>query len=190
MIAVIGKIGVGKSTFLHNCGVDEHKIFFTDKFVEKEYRKNGVLYNAIKSKIGDFLIDDNGVSKSKIREWINQTYSNINILEKVVMPEIFRALKKGNYELVELPILVNENFDFLPLFNMVLCLSTSEQKRQKNLLKRNVDKSTLKALDKKNDTKKAIKALFSKIPVVDIYMDNFESIDQNKKILKLVLLML
>ncbi|MCS4536707.1 dephospho-CoA kinase [Mycoplasma sp. CSL7475-4] len=181
MIAVIGKIGVGKSTFLKNCGLEASKIFFADEFVEQEYKKRGKIYQEIKLKIGEFLLENDHVSKNKIREWLNENNTNIDILEKVVFPVIFDELKNGNYEIVEIPVLYNENINFLPLFSLILCLSTNEKNRQKNLIKRGVNKLTIKALDAKNDPKIAKKALFGKITIVDIYADNFTSTPQNKK---------
>ncbi|MBU4690515.1 dephospho-CoA kinase [Mycoplasma sp. ES3157-GEN-MYC] len=186
MIAVIGKIGVGKTTFLKNLGIDQEKIFYCDEFIAKHYLKNGIFYHEIKEKIGDFLLDKKGVSKSKILWWLDQDKRNIDVLEKIIFPKIFEALKNGKFLIVEIPVLVNKNCNFLTLFSLILCLSTNEQKRQKNLQKRNVDNLTLKQLDAKNDPKKAIKSLFGKKPIVDIYMWNFDSTQQNRKIFEIL----
>ncbi|AIA29254.1 dephospho-CoA kinase [Mycoplasmopsis californica] len=186
MIALIGKVGVGKSTFLRNSGLKKEKIFICDEFVAKEYKKYGILYNEIKQKIGTFLLDEKGVSKKKILKWLFENTDNIDKLERVVFPKIFDAIKNGNFAIVEIPVLVNKNFNFLSLFSAVLCLSTSEQKRWKNIQKRSVDKLTIKAIDQKNSTILAKNQLFGQIPVVDIYLENFESYDRNKKILDLV----
>ncbi|WP_029608675.1 dephospho-CoA kinase [Mycoplasma simbae] len=186
MIAIIGKIGVGKTTFLKNCGIELEQIFFADVFVAQNYEKNGLFYEPIKQKIGEFLIDENGVSKPKILAWLSQNTENILKLEKLIYPIIYEHLKSNEYKLAEMPVLVNKNVNFLPLISGVLCLSTSDEIRVKNLQKRNVDKATLKQLDKKNDTKKAIKSLFGKKLIVEMYGDNFESTDQNKKILSLL----
>ncbi|QBF34793.1 dephospho-CoA kinase [Mycoplasmopsis phocirhinis] len=186
MIAVIGKIGVGKTTFLKNSGLDLNKVFFADKFIENEYQKKGIIFEQIKSKIGIFLIENEQVSKKRIRLWLNENNTNIDKLEKIIFPVIFDELKNGNYAFVELPVLFNKNINFLPLFSAVLCLSTSEKKRQKNLFKRNVNKLTIKALDAKNSPKIAKISLFSKITIVDIYGENFLSTEQNKKNINLV----
>lgn len=186
MIAVIGKIGVGKTTFLKNLGIDNSKIFFADEFVAKNYLLGSKLCQKIKEEIGDFLLDSNGVSKTKIKEWISQNIDNLERLEKIVYQEIFTTLKNGKYELAELPNLSNKYCDFLSLISVILCLSNNPKKRQKNLVKRNVDKSTILLIDAKNDPKSIKKSLFSLKPIVDIYINNCESLEQNQKILKLV----
>ncbi|MBZ4203386.1 dephospho-CoA kinase [Mycoplasma tauri] len=187
MIAIIGKIGVGKSFFLNKMKERGLKVFSCDEYIREIYHKNNVGYNAINSQIGSFLNDENGISKEKIKEWIYVNPSNLDLLEKIIYPLIFKAINLGKFHFVEIPKIIGKNFDFSNLFDNIVCLKIPEKNRQKNWKNRNVDNFLKKQIDAKNDPKIVKNALFGKKPIVDIYANNWQSESTINLILNLVL---
>lgn len=186
MIALIGQIAVGKSTFLENFKKLGLKTFNCDEFINREYQKNGKIYHKINQELGDFLNDKNGISKEKIKLWIDQKAHNLGELEKIIYPLIFEEIKGGNFFIVEIPNLLPKNFEFISLFSAILCLETSQKNRLKNFKKRNVDKTKIKAIDAKNDPFSIKNQLFGSIPIVDFYGHNFINNENILDFLKLL----
>lgn len=184
MIAVIGKIGVGKTTFLSEIKKMGYKVFNSDEFIKSEYKTDGLLYKAIKKEFGTLLLDEFGVNKEKIRQWIKDDIKNLDLLEKCIYPIIFDHLNTYCYDFAEVPNLITKNGNFAKLFKIVLCLETSEKNQVKNLKKRNVNKLTIRLLNSKNDPKLIKNQLFKEKIIVDIYGQNFKNWARNKKFLE------
>ncbi|MCE6061953.1 dephospho-CoA kinase [Mycoplasmopsis agalactiae] len=172
MIAIIGKIGVGKTTFSKKLIERGFSVFNCDEFVQKSYQKGNEGYEAIKNQIGDFLCDENGVSKDKIKSWFSQNPYNIDLLEKAIFPIVDKAIKIGKFDFVEIPKLIGKNYDFSKLFDIILCLETPEKNRGKNMIKRGVDNFTKMAISEKNAPKLMKNAIFGQIPIVNIFANN------------------
>lgn len=172
MIAIIGKLGVGKTTFCKKLIEKGFSVFNCDDFVQESYLKGNDCYKEIKRQIGDFLCDEKGVSKSKIKTWIAQNPYNIDILEKVIFPIVYEAIKIGKFDFVEIPKLVGKNYDFSQLFDIVLCLESPEKIRAKNMAARGVDNFTKKAISEKNAPKLMKNAIFGQVPIVNIFANN------------------
>lgn len=171
MIAIIGKVGVGKSYLIEKLSKKGFKTLKSDNFINEKYKKDQILYKLINEKIGNFLNDDKGINKTFLKQWIYQNEHNLDILEKIVFNALFDELKNKKYDFVEIPILINKNYDFSSLFDKVLCLETNEKNYQKNLEKRNVDNLFKNKIMKKNDPFLIKKQLFGKLPIVNIYVD-------------------
>ncbi|UUD35333.1 dephospho-CoA kinase [Mycoplasmopsis caviae] len=188
MIALIGKIAVGKSTLLDDFAKNGLKVFNCDRFIAQEYRKGGKIYHKINDELGSFLNNKDGISKQKIMDWIDQKPHNLERLENLIYPIIYDELKDGNYSIVEIPNLMPKKINFISLFSAILCLETSWKNRDKNFKKRNVDKNKIKSIDAKNDPFYIKNALFGSIPIVDIYANNFTNCKNILDFLKLLFL--
>lgn len=175
MIAVIGQICSGKSTFIKNFNKMHYKTFSCDEFFVQSYKKNGECYKQVIQKIGPFLANNEGLDKNKIKSWIEENKEHIGLLEKIIYPILYDELKTKKYDFVEIPNLTTTIRDFTKLFSGIICVSTSPQKRMKNIAFRNVDKRTIEQINKKNNPFLIKKALFGKLPIVDIYGNNFDA---------------
>lgn len=183
MIAIIGKMGVGKTKFINSLN-KKYKIFISDDFITQIYKKNEIGYFLIKKNIGSFVLNESGVDKAKLFLWLKKDKKHWILLEKLIYPILKKELENGDYDFVEIPKLKSENFDFSSLFSLILCLSTTAEKHKKNLKKRNVDNSKINAINEKNAPKSIINALFTKIPIVDIYGNKLWKYAKNKKFLQ------
>ncbi|VEU78335.1 dephospho-CoA kinase [Mycoplasmopsis columbinasalis] len=151
MIAVIGKIGVGKSTFLKQLKNYGFKIFIADDFIRDQYRKDGVLYKLLIETIGLNISNQQGINRQKLRAWVNEQPYHLAILEKLIYPVLTTHLKQIHYDLAELPVLNSPYADFAQLFDTILWLDAPSWKRIKNLKSRKVNAWTIKNLDKLNN---------------------------------------
>ncbi|WP_029513151.1 nucleoside/nucleotide kinase family protein [Mycoplasmopsis primatum] len=186
MIAIIGKIAVGKTFFSNKLIQKGFTVFNCDDFFNHSYLKNNDCYMKINSEIGSFLNDENGISKTKIKSWISQNPNNIDLLEKAIYPILFNKLKIGKFDFVEIPKIIGKNFDFSKLFDNIVCLETPDKIRAKNLEKRNVDNFTKKAISAQNAPFLIKNALFGTIPIVNIYANNFNNDVLFELILKII----
>ncbi|WP_027120753.1 nucleoside/nucleotide kinase family protein [Mycoplasmopsis lipofaciens] len=187
MIAVIGKTCVGKTTFLNYLKNKGFSIFILDEFVNDLYEKSEKFYTFILNNLGEKYCINNKIDKLKIRTLFNQKPEIIDLLEKGIYPLIFEHFQSYSYDFVEIPNLVNQKNDFSSFFSSILCLETSNKIRMKNAQKRNVDKLFIQEIDRKNDPKTIKNLLFGKIPIVDIYANNFTDIEKMQKIFQLLL---
>ncbi|MGZ9413135.1 dephospho-CoA kinase [Mycoplasma sp. Z386] len=140
MIAVIGKYGSGKTTFLKKIEKYGYKVLYTDDFYKECYAKNGVCVSIIKEKLGINFIKNDEVNKEEIRNFILNDKGNINKLEQLVYPVLEEHLSKYKYDFVEIPNLFTKNANFLRFFSQILNIQTTEEKRQKNIKKKGVNK--------------------------------------------------
>ncbi|QJG67196.1 dephospho-CoA kinase [Mycoplasma phocoenae] len=151
MIAIIGKSGVGKTTFLKKLEKHGFKVLIADEFVNELYKKGNLGYKKIKHTLGEKYVDENGVNKKALKESINLNLDFINEVEELIFPIIENHLKITNYDFVEMSNIFSKNANFLPYFSKIIQISIPEENRVKNLKKRNVnnyDKNIIDALNK------------------------------------------
>ncbi|MGV2392507.1 UNVERIFIED_CONTAM: dephospho-CoA kinase [Campylobacter lari] len=175
MIAIIGKIAVGKSTFIKQMKKIGYKTFVCDDFIHEGYKKNGIFYQKINHIFGTKFNNENGIDINLLKSSITKNNHNLEILENIIYPELEKHLKNNHYDFVEIPKLISKNFNFSALFNLVLCLETPTQKWCENLKNRNVDNFLKKEIMKKNNPFLIKKQLFGQIPIVNIYGYNFSN---------------
>ncbi|QSF13483.1 dephospho-CoA kinase [Mycoplasma sp. Mirounga ES2805-ORL] len=184
MIAIIGKIAVGKTTFLRELEKTGSKIFISDEFVNSIYKKGQDGYKLIKDKLGKCFVDEYCVNKKVLVNWLNKDKANFNLLEKIIYPLIEKELIDTKYDFVELPNLNSEVYPLWKNFSHIVCLNTSYENWTKNIAKRNVDNHFISLISSKNNPESIKNKLFGLIPIVDIYANNFKLNANNiKKIL-------
>lgn len=159
MIAIIGKYGSGKTTFLKKIESYGFSVLYTDDFFKKCYEKNEECYCIIKESLGQEFVDDKSVLKNKLREFIIENKNNINIIEKLVYPVLEDHLKNNKYDFVEIPNLFTQNANFVKYFEQIFNIEISEEQRLKNIEKKYVDKKTSKLNNKLNNGKKGKKVV-------------------------------
>lgn len=175
MIAIIGRIASGKTTLCKNLHNRHFSTFNCDEFYEKNYLKNGLFYNAINEKIGDFLNDDFGINKEKIKSWINQNKSHLGLLEKYTYPILYEYLKNHHFDFVEIPKIISKYCDFSNLFSGIICIENSTEKEQKNWKSRGVDNFLKNKISAENNPFYMKKQLFGRKTIVNIYEYNCEN---------------
>ncbi|VEU59706.1 dephospho-CoA kinase [Mesomycoplasma neurolyticum] len=140
MIAITGKYGSGKTTFLKKIASYGYKVLNCDEFITKCYQKNNLCYLKIKETLGNDFVNEKHVLKDKLREFIVEKPDNINIIEKLVYPILEQHLIQNTYDFVEIANIQGKNIDFSKYFTKIYVLVTPEKQRQQNIQNKNVDK--------------------------------------------------
>ncbi|ADE19547.1 dephospho-CoA kinase [Mycoplasma crocodyli] len=186
MIAIIGRIASGKSYLLNQMKKLGYKTFSCDEFVGQLYEKSSFFADQISLEISSNLVVNGFVSKDKVKQWLLEENSNIFKLEDIIYPIIFTHLETHTYDFVEIPILLTKKWDFTSFFDITINVVISEEKRQKNLSIRNVDKYQRDFLNQKNKEISKENELFGKINIVNISYDNIETICENMEFISLI----
>ncbi|MBN0919636.1 dephospho-CoA kinase [[Mycoplasma] gypis] len=150
MIAIIGKSGVGKTTLLNILEARGFKTFIADNYVKNIYKKGSIGYKKIQEILGDQYVNEYEVDKKALRDSIIQDYNFVDKLEKIIYPIIEDHLKNHHYDFAEVPNIYTSNGNFVPLFNKIIRIETSEKIRLKNLKKRNVNNLEKNVIDTLN----------------------------------------
>lgn len=168
MIALVGQICSGKSFLAKELQKRGFKIFNADIFVEDLYFHNLDFVNFLRTLNLGYLIEDNKVSKPKIKALLKTKHSDFFILERIVHTYIWLHLHKHVYDFVELPVLNGPYVDFSVFFSHIINIDNSDQQRWTWCQKRGVDKSTFELINEKNSFKWGKIAFFKKVPIVNI----------------------
>ncbi|MFV8515926.1 dephospho-CoA kinase [Mycoplasma sp. Z244B] len=183
MIAIVGRMASGKSTFLAVCAQLGYSTFNCDQYVSYLYSQDKEFIKLIAEKFGTFLLKDNVLDKNEIKKWILQDSTNLKKLEKEVFLKLKSHLLEHQYDFVEIPILYTDVVDFVPLFSCIFHMQISEDIRQKFLQQKGVDNFTLQFLDNQNAYDWGIKKFFREKRVVHISLDKRDNIEKISKVL-------
>ncbi|WGI36448.1 dephospho-CoA kinase [Mesomycoplasma lagogenitalium] len=180
MIAIIGKYGVGKTTFLKKVESFGYKILYTDEFFANCYKFNNSCYWAIKNELGQNYVNESEVIKNELRNFILKDKNNINILEKIVYPILEKHLEENRYDFVEIPNIFSKNANFERFFSHIFNIKTSEKKRQENIEKKGVLKKNSNlnnSLNVGKIKKKVVDILWEDIEKEDFFINFFKSLN-------------
>ncbi|QJR44077.1 dephospho-CoA kinase [Mycoplasma miroungirhinis] len=150
MIAIIGKSGVGKSTFLHFLEKQGYKILIVDDLVKKLYQNGNEGYKLIQNHLGSDFVNETEVDKKALVDRIFLQPEFINKIELLIFPLIEKHLENNFYDFVEIPILYKKNGNFRRFFSKVICIDIPEKRRVKNLQIRNVNNKNKIIIDTLN----------------------------------------
>ncbi|APJ38196.1 dephospho-CoA kinase [Mycoplasmopsis pullorum] len=139
MIAVVGKVASGKSTFLKHLQELGFKIFICDDYVNWLYCNDEQVKLNFINFFGQDVVQNGQINKSFLKEQIKLNPQNLKFIEKVIFPIIFEHLKTHLYDFVEIPVLFTDIVDFSKLFSAIWNLTIDEENHQKFLDSRNVD---------------------------------------------------
>ncbi|MCU4117144.1 dephospho-CoA kinase [Mycoplasma zalophi] len=147
MIAIIGKSGVGKSTFLNFLQRQGYRVLIVDNLVKKLYQNGSEGYKLIKNNLGENFVNDVEVDKKALVDRLFLQPEFINEIESLIFPLIENHLENNFYDFVEIPILYKKNANFSRFFTKVICIDIPEKIRVKNLQKRNVNNKNKIVID-------------------------------------------
>lgn len=174
MIAIIGKIGSGKSTFINFLQKDKYKTLVCDDFLAISYLKDNSTYNAVNSHFGTKLNNAYGLDKNKIRTLYQTDDKEADKFNQIIEKIIKEELIKNNYDFVEIPLLIDKNIDYSDLFSSIIWINNSEKQRQQNIIKALKKPETVKIMDLKNDPKEIFKKLKGEKSLIKITTDNIK----------------
>ncbi|SJZ40412.1 dephospho-CoA kinase [Mycoplasmopsis verecunda] len=183
MIAIVGKIASGKTTFLNYCKNLGYSTLNCDHFVTDLYNHNEEFIAKINEKYGDLLVTNNYVDKKKIKNWILQDISNLEKIEKEVIFYIKKHLLSNKYDFVEIPILFSKNVDFSNFFAYIFNMQIEEKTRQIFLKNKGVDNFVLNILDNQNNYNWELEKTFNGVEIVNISLDKRNNLTKIKKLL-------
>lgn len=113
IIAIIGSPLSGKTTLLKKISEKGVKVFHTDSFVTKIYKKDEEGYQIIAKEFGTKYVNNIEVDRKKLAEFVSVD-DNLARLNEIIHPLIFKYLEGKDNFITELPILSNSpiNFNF------------------------------------------------------------------------------
>lgn len=167
-IAIVGKICSGKTTFLNVAKKLGYKVFIADQFINDLYTNSPNFLRTIEEKFGDFVIENNAVSKEKIKQLISLDQSVLTFLESVINDFIKEELEKNDYDFAELPILKNDVYDFTKYVSQIWNMEINLAERIAFCNKRNVSTQIMEQFDKRNNFNWETMEFFENIKVVNI----------------------
>ncbi|BBU47741.1 dephospho-CoA kinase [Mycoplasmopsis felis] len=183
-IAIVGKIGVGKTWLLNKLKELNYLTINLDEYINNLYSNDSVLINLFKNKLDNFLIVENKINKNKIKEWILLDNRNFNKIENILYPYLLEKLKKEKYHFVEIPILNTEVVDFSILFDEIWNLTICPNFRKEYIKTLSLNNPIITILDKKNSYNWKKDVNFKNLPIVNISRRNRDNIKKINKILE------
>ncbi|QNM93840.1 dephospho-CoA kinase [Mycoplasma sp. Pen4] len=184
MIAIVGKLASGKTTFIKQAAKLGFSTFICDEFIADLYANNYEIISEIKQEIGEFLIENNQVSKPKIKEWILKDAKNLEKLEKIAFSYLDKHFQTHEYDLVEIPILHNKFFDFSKYFSVIFYMQIDDKQRGKFLKNRGVNKLLIKIFDDKNSYNWGEKEFYNQKKVVNISLNKRDNLQKIKYLIE------
>ncbi|QKT05307.1 dephospho-CoA kinase [Mycoplasma sp. OR1901] len=173
--AICGEINVGKTTLINELKKMGYKTLILDDYVNYLYQNNNDLINEFKNKIGNFILENNKISKELLKKYILDDFNNIYKLEEIIYPYISNHLINNKYDFVEIPVLESKKIDFSGFFKYVVVV----HKKTKFL----VENQLINWLNNKNNYIIDRKRKNTNLKFVDIYNDNHDISKKIKKIL-------
>ncbi|UBX97480.1 dephospho-CoA kinase [Mycoplasmopsis synoviae] len=149
MIAVVGKVCSGKTTFLKKLEQEGKKVFIADEFVKSLY-ENKDFCQKIQKLINFDLLTENKLDKFKIKKLFSENKDLFEEFEKQVHLEVFKYLSENKFDFAEIPALNSKHANFCSLISKIYVHKVDENTRIKFCKKRNVDSESLKILDALN----------------------------------------
>ncbi|MHA0272809.1 dephospho-CoA kinase [Mycoplasma sp. 48589B] len=184
MIAIVGRIASGKTTFLSACKQLGYSTFNCDEYVSYLYSSDQEFISLIEQKIGPFLIENGAISKKKIKVWMMQDFSSFQKLQKEVFLAIKNHLLQHKYDFVEIPVLANDFVDFSELFTCIFHMQIDEFTRSKFKLLKGVDNSIIQFLDNLNAYNWELNDFFKNKRVVHISLDKRDNLEKISKLIQ------
>ncbi|MBN3534618.1 dephospho-CoA kinase [Mycoplasma procyoni] len=139
MIAIIGKYGSGKTTFLKKVETYGYKVLYSDEFYKQSYLTPNESYKLIKEHLGEEFVDSEQVNKEKIRDFLLENPKNRDTLEKLIYPVLERHLESNKYDFVEIPNLFTKNANFERFFSKIVNIVAQDEQREKNIKNKGVN---------------------------------------------------
>ncbi|QZE12339.1 dephospho-CoA kinase [Mycoplasma sp. Ms02] len=172
MIAITGLLKVGKTTFLKRLEQEGFKVLYLDDYVNLLYATNQFVIDTFQKQFGSQVIEQNQVSKSALKKILEDDFSKIYEIEKIVFPLIYKHLEENQYDLVEIPILKNDFVNFEKFFNLIINVKKSKKKTEKIWKSMSVNNSLILKLVDKNGDFFGKNRTFANIPIVNISSGN------------------
>ncbi|AMD81050.1 hypothetical protein MCANPG14_02456 [Mycoplasmopsis canis PG 14] len=180
MIAIVGKISAGKTTLLNWLADKGHKTLEVDKFVINLY-KDASFVEYVKNNLDYDLITNNYVDKEKIKKWIIEDSSNLNLIGFIVEKFLFHHLKNSDYHFVEFPTIFKASEKTLNLFTKIWNVEIDENLRKNYMWKKYGDNSIIKILDSENNYNWGLKDQLHNLKIVNISSLNIDILYENEK---------
>src|SRR6056300_86137 len=137
-IALVGSIGSGK-TFISN--LFGYPVFNADESVSKIYSNNKKIFYRLKKRLPEFFADP-PVKKEELIKAILENKNNLNIISKIVHPEVRKELqkfiKKHNKKkaiVLDIPLLLENKLNNKK--DVIIFVQSSNKEVLKRLKKRN-----------------------------------------------------
>jgi len=171
-IALVGSIGSGK-TFISN--LFGYPVFNADESVSKIYSNNRKIFYKLKKKLPKFFTNP-PVKKEELIKAIIENKNSLNIISKIVHPEVRKNLQKFNKKkkkkkaiVLDIPLLLENKLNrkkdiiiFIQSSNKEVLKRLKKRKNFNNLVFQQLKKIQLPLDIKKNNSHYVIKNNFKK----------------------------
>ncbi len=136
MIAIlIGSPGSGKTTILKELQKRGVKVFHADSYINKIYKKDEIGYETIKKIFGEEFVNEKGVDKLKLGNFLTINPEKIEELNNNIFPLIKNYLDGKDNFVAELPIITNSHIKFN--YDKVIFISANDEIIKQRLIKDN-----------------------------------------------------
>jgi len=186
LIGLTGNIATGKSTIYKLlCEYENVQGFDADKVVDSLYSNPDVITELVEE-LGESIINNESISRVKVRELFLSDSQVRNILEKIFHPRVykeylnlFHSLPKGHHLLADIPLLFEKETPYD--FDKIITIACSDKIQLSRLMLRSsLDKETALAMIKKQV------ALSEKMRQSDIVLWNNGNLDHLQRQINLL----
>ena len=145
-IGISGTMGAGKSSVSAYIASKGYPVYDADKIVHDLYNTIE-LQDFLVRRFGNDIVDDNGVNRKKLGEFVFSDSSALSDLEAKVYPMVFDVIEKFDEPIVfvEVPLLFEAGFE--SLFDIIVVVEADPMVRLERLKKRGLSDGEIKSRD-------------------------------------------
>lgn len=180
VIGVTGSLGTGKSTVSRYFGALGAKVIDADKIAHRLLKPSSCVYKKIIRIFGSRILKkDKSIDRNKLSQIVFNSSLELKKLNKIIHPEVVRAIKKGisrsakKAVVLDVPLLFEAGLE--PLADKIIVVKASRVKQLKRLQK--------KASLTRQELLKRINSqmpLYDKVRLADFIIDNSGSLRKTK----------
>lgn len=180
VIGVTGSLGTGKTTVSRYFGVLGAKVIDADKIAHRLLKPPSCVYKKIIRIFGSRILKkDKSIDRNKLSQIVFNSSLELKKLNKIIHPEVVRAIKKGisrsakKAVVLDVPLFFEAGLE--PLADKIIVVKTSRVKQLKRLLKKT--SLTRQELFKRINSQIP---LYDKVRLADFIIDNSGSLRKTK----------
>ena len=135
-VAITGGIGSGKSVICQRLGRRGIRVYDCDAAAKRLMAEDQELQKQLCELVGQEVYVDGRLQKAVLAEFLLQSESHKQAVNRVVHPAVARDFLSSDYQWLESAILFDSGFDKLIHFDVVICVTVDEELRIRRVMER------------------------------------------------------